>query len=813
MAALYQHQRNLLPVANAPRERPGSQGGKTSNSSRDDRALPASTGDVKMVHHALKYAELGWKVFPVAPGGKKPLIPKSQGGTGFKDATDDPEQIREWWDKYPDANIGLATGKESGVLVLDFDLYKDPDTLISFQESFGALPETYVQESPRGGRHYFFRYNGFEFVKSCASRLYPNVDIRGDSGYIIMAPSTFEGKPYEKLSGTPKDIANVPPKVFEAIVDISKRPEKALRKGTPGEFTGKNTPYGHKAMLNEICILQSTPEGQRNDQLNKSAFALGQLIAGGEIDVIEATIMLTNTARDIGLESREIQNTLKSGIEAGKRQLRTSQQAQDEWPEIVPLNDSKAPNIPDNIIPGWAGYFTREAARAIQIPYPMALASVLGTLSLTVSSTVKCIHVRPGYVETLNLYLFAPLLSGERKTSMVGTATAPLYEWETEQAELKSSERQAALSRRKTQEKIIEGMRNRAAKTRDNEERIALINSITEQEAALEDVPSLPRLLADDATPESLPRILKAQSEILGIISSEGGIFDIFGGRYSRDGIPNLDLLLKAHNGEPYRVDRIGRDPIVLSNPRLVVCICPQPDVLLSMADKPGFRGRGLLARFLYFFSESQVGKRDISPAPIPESVAREYSTRIKALLDMRGANLALTISPAAMDLWLEFAKTVEEQMRPGGEFEHFRDWAGKLPGQAARLAGVIHCIEASLPSVLVISEDTMRRALSLAALLADHAKVAFSTMRGDPATEAARAVLDWIQRKRKEKFSLRECFRDLDGRYKSTSEIKPGLSVLIERGYIKDIGMEQTGGRPRGPYFLVNPSVLGGNK
>lgn len=484
-----------------------------------------------------------------------------------------------------------------------------------------------------------------------------------------------------------------------------------------------------------------------------------------------------------------------------------------EWMELVPLNDCRAPEIPDDILPGWAGDFTREAARSIQIPYPMALASVLGVLSLAISSAVKCIHVRPGHVETPNLYLFAPLPSGERKTGMVGTATNPLHEWETEQAEFKADEIRAAQSRRKTQEKIIEGMRNKAAKASKDEERRKLIENIAAQEVALEDIPALPRLLADDATPESLPRILKAQGEVLGIISSEGGIFDIFGGRYSRNGIPNLDLLLKAHNAESYRVDRIGREPIALTNPRLVVCICPQPDVLLSMADKPGFRGRGLLARFLYFFSESQVGYRNISPDPMPDSVTREYTTRIKALLDMREANLELTLSPAARALWLQFAQVVEEQMRPGGEFEHFRDWAGKLSGQAARLAGVFHCIEARLPGSLVVSDEIMSRALSLAALLADHAKVAFSTMGSDPATEVALAILGWIQRKERDKFTLRDCFRDLDGRYKNTSELKPGLAVLIERGYIKDIGMEQTGGRPKGPYFVANPAVIGGDK
>ena len=363
----------------------------------------------------------------------------------------------------------------------------------------------------------------------------------------------------------------------------------------------------------------------------------------------------------------------------------------------------------------------------------------------------------------------------------------------------------------RAQEKIIEAKRSKAAKTAKEAERKALIEEIAREEAALEDVPEAPCLLVDDVTPEALAEKLKAQGEVIGIITSEGGIFDLFAGRYSRDGLPNIDLFLKAHNREPFRVDRKGKPSINLDNPVFVTCVCPQPDVLQSMAGKPGFRGRGVLARFLYFFSESMVGYRDISPEPIPQRIAGEYSTRIKALLDMRGANLELSLSAEARNLWLSFARIVEEEMRPGGEFEHFKDWSGKLPGEAARLAGNFHCIVAHLPGDLVVSVESMQRALKLAGILADHAKVAFSTMGIDPATATAKVILEWIQRTHRTEFTLRDCFRALDGRYKNIAEIKPGLSVLAERGYIIDKGMvQETGGRPKGPLFIVNP-ILGG--
>ena len=69
---------------------------------------------------ALRYAAHGWHVFPVAPRGKLPLIPKEGGGNGYLDATTDAAQITEWWRCAPNANIGLWPG-QSGLGVIDVD--------------------------------------------------------------------------------------------------------------------------------------------------------------------------------------------------------------------------------------------------------------------------------------------------------------------------------------------------------------------------------------------------------------------------------------------------------------------------------------------------------------------------------------------------------------------------------------------------------------------------------------------------------------------------------------------------------------------
>ena len=109
-------------------------------------------------------------------------------------------------------------------------------------------------------------------------------------------------------------------------------------------------------------------------------------------------------------------------------------------------------------------------------------------------------------------------------------------------------------------------------------------------------------------------------------------------GRYSR-GMPNLDLFLQAHAGAQVRVDRGSRSPVMLRNPALTVAISPQPDVLESLSDKPGFRGRGLIARFLYGLPTSPIGFRHLKPEPCPSAVEKAYIQGIEQSIEAHTAD------------------------------------------------------------------------------------------------------------------------------------------------------------------------------
>ena len=145
---------------------------------------------------ALAYAKLrGWSVFPIAPKGKNPLTPH-----GYKDATRDLEQIEEWWTEWPKANIGIPTGKENELFVLDVDTKNNGhDTLYGLIMEHGELPHTIQAKTGGGGSHFLFQYE--EGIKN-KTEFKQGLDIRGDGGYIVVSPSLHEsGKRYEWVEG------------------------------------------------------------------------------------------------------------------------------------------------------------------------------------------------------------------------------------------------------------------------------------------------------------------------------------------------------------------------------------------------------------------------------------------------------------------------------------------------------------------------------------------------------------------------------------------------------------------------------------
>lgn len=117
--------------------------------------------------------------------------------TGLKEASKDSAQIETWWRKWPDANVGIVTGRLSGIVVIDVDGETGEESLADLQaEYFGPLPETWEQLTGGGGRHLLFSR---PIMEKCPNRVAfaPGLDIRGDDGYIVAEPSNhISGRQY-----------------------------------------------------------------------------------------------------------------------------------------------------------------------------------------------------------------------------------------------------------------------------------------------------------------------------------------------------------------------------------------------------------------------------------------------------------------------------------------------------------------------------------------------------------------------------------------------------------------------------------------
>jgi putative DNA primase/helicase len=476
------------------------------------------------------------------------------------------------------------------------------------------------------------------------------------------------------------------------------------------------------------------------------------------------------------------------------------------WPELIPF-DELPPDLPAGLLPGILGEFTEGIAEAVQAPRELAALNALGVTALCVQNKVQ-VRVKPDYKETLNIFACGGSEAGERKSGLMSAAKAPVLEWEREQEEKIMPDILAALSTRKTLEKVIEKARAKAASAKTPAEAKEAARAIFEMERELPEVPPRPRLLVDDITPEALAAVMATSGESIGMLEPEGGALDTFAGRYSNS-VPNIDLLLKSFCGEGAIVDRKGKEPLRLRQPRLTMILTPQPTVLKAAGANKAFMERGLIARCILILPRPRVGYRDNSKTVDP-ALTEQWKRFVRYLLDaIPQGQSEISLSPAAYGKWVEFSEEVEIKQRPGGEFEHIKSWASKLTGLVARIAGLFHLAEGYSEGG-EISGPTMDRACRFAWWAAEHAKHVYSSFGVDEGQDGAKRIFDWIRKDRRESVTAREIYKALRGRYQKMEQLRPGLDMLVERGAIVPgckSPASPRGGRPTESY-LVNPAI-----
>lgn len=471
-----------------------------------------------------------------------------------------------------------------------------------------------------------------------------------------------------------------------------------------------------------------------------------------------------------------------------------------EWDKPIPFGSPNVSDFPLEVLPGAVCAFVEQLAESTQTPEEMAGILSLGILATAFQSRYE-VEITSDWREPLCLYPVAVAPPGERKSAVIAALTAPVYEYEAEQRELEAAEIAQNQTERVLLEKALQAAQNGAAKGAGNFE--AKRQEALELSAQLANFKELHpfRLVVDDTTPEKLVDIMEMQNGSITVASAEGGVFDAINGRYDR--ATNFDIYLKGHAGDTISVDRIGRKSNYIPKPRLTMILTIQPSVLYGLMDNTTFRGRGLCGRFLYAMCKSKVGRREVSPAPMSSSTRAEYRQFVRRILTDQG-NGIVRLSDGANKNREDYQAYVEKKL--AGEWEHMRDWGGKLVGAMVRIAALLHL--SSFPANVPISAETMAGAICIAEFLGVHAEAAYQAMGADERIEDAKYLWRRIADNGADEISKRDLFRLVrSARIKKVEDMEVPLRVLVEYGYIRIEDVERDGaGRKASPRIKVNP-------
>lgn len=249
-----------------------------------------------------------WPVFP-CDAHKRPLTAR-----GLYDATRDPEQARRMFQHPAAALIGVPMGEAVGLFTVDLDTKRGAPGLEWLAANANRLPRTRTHATPSGGRHLLFSWPTGRILKNSVNKLAPGVDIRAAGGYVCAPPS----QGYEILDDAMP--ATAPGWLLDLIDPPAPPPQVAVAYSPPS--TRIPDRYAEAALDRECEAVATAPEGARNHTLNVAAVKLGGLVAAGALS--EATVRqeLRRAAMHAGLDPRETDLTIQSGLTFGMTQPR-----------------------------------------------------------------------------------------------------------------------------------------------------------------------------------------------------------------------------------------------------------------------------------------------------------------------------------------------------------------------------------------------------------------------------------------------------------------------------------------------------------
>lgn len=795
-----------------------------------------------LLEHALHYAARGLEVFPLKPD-KAPWI-----DGGMNAATNDPAQIEAWWRRWPDALIGCRV--PANRVILDIDpRHGGHLTLEALEAMYGPLPVGRVHESGRGdgGAHYWFELpegvtlsiksldewarangTGHAILKADGTptgKWSCGIDLLTHTHrYTILPPSPHAttGQPYAWRSTLPA--VPLPGYLLSLLTKPEPQPERPKLTVVAGDETPADW-YTHTANFNNIlgpkgwaCVHGDGDSDGSKWRHPDATAAYSASIKNGCLFVHTPNTEFEETTPgnphgytrfrayailhhdgDLSAAARAI-NEMRGYAtpeHVDPDELLPAATADEPWSEPKPLTTTTSPpTFPIHVFPVEAQQHVKAVAEDLQTSIDLPAMLYLAALS-TITAAQRRIHIHGRWTENLNLYLVVALPPGAGKSPAVKHLLHPIHERERALQQHAEPE----IAKTKQARRMIEKRMANAEKKGDTAEaQRALMDLIETPER------ELPRLVANNATPEALEQLLAQNGGAISLINTEGGPFDMMTGQYSDRS--NLDVYLQAWSGDHIAVDRIGREHLTITNPRLTVALTVQPTVIERLRDRPELAGRGLTARFMYAIPPSNVGYRDLTRTADTIDTSNDYARHLTDLIieHEKYENFSpLELDPDALQMFLEYRQSLETRRRPAGDLEHLAEWSIKLESSVARTAGMLTIANRAT----TVTVEHMAAAIQIGDYWIAHAHAVADLWGTDPVTALASRILEWAQRQSGGEFSHRDAYRAHRSAAQRPSDLEGPIELLEACGWIRLLPVlrgPNRGGRPPSPRYQVRP-------
>lgn len=570
--------------------------------------------DRSLIDEAIEYGERGWKVFPLhsakdnacscgnatcSSAAKHPHIKEWQ-----KHCSSQLSEIKEWWQKWPDANIGLATGSASGFFVLDVDpRHGGKESLQKLVKQNGMFPKTLASNTGGGGYHLFFKEP--EIRIGNRANILPGIDIRGDGGYVVAPPSIHKsGLRYSWI----RDFADSP---------ITDAPGWLFKL-----FSGKDSSLSFVDLLANSLV----GEGGRNNFLTREA---GKLRRNGldQNQIADALRKINAERCKPPLDDHEITAICASVARYPSATITQTPAPSKYWsadPQALDFRDIQAPSLSEDLLPGCFKPWIMDISERMQVTPEFVMAPALVSFSSVVGRKIGIYpKQQDDWLVIPNLWGAIVARPGYFKSPTIAEAMKPLDQL-SERSRIENESNQHHI----TASKMIVSMQlealkdniKKAIKESDYERLEHLKDEVARFEKESEEADLLERRYkTNDATVEKVARLLNENPNGLLLLRDELNGWLQTLNKAGREG--DREFYLESWNGYgAYTVDRVGSGTLHVPALCLSVFGGIQPGKLQAYVEKTmqcSVEDDGLLQRFqLLIYPELSPNWTNIDRSP-----------------------------------------------------------------------------------------------------------------------------------------------------------------------------------------------------